>query len=111
MNGRMKSTESKNEKQPAKRSAFTVMNNVRDYCEQSDAKKVLLFTLATYSEGKGIYYPSNETLSDCDAQEQTYGSTDTERTGRRGRVGNFGIRARARSKAHSPFETVRRAKR
>jgi len=59
----MDATETNDEKQPRKRSAFTVMNNIRDLCDQSDARKLLLFTLATYCDGDGICYPSNETLA------------------------------------------------
>jgi Helix-turn-helix domain len=60
----MEANNQHDEKQPAKRSAFTLMNNIRDYCEQSDPKKLLLFTLATYCNGDGICYPSNKRLSD-----------------------------------------------
>ena len=59
----MQSGNDKDEKQTRKRTAFDLMNNVRDLCEQSDAKKLLLFTLATYCDGDGICYPSNETLA------------------------------------------------
>jgi helix-turn-helix protein len=58
----MQSGNDNDEKQPRKQSAFTIMNNVRDLCEQSDAKKVFLFTLATYCNGDGICYPSNHEL-------------------------------------------------
>jgi hypothetical protein len=44
------------------RNSFTVINNVRDHCQQPDAKKLLMFALATYSDGKGICWPSNRTL-------------------------------------------------
>jgi pyocin large subunit-like protein len=39
------------------------MSNVRDNCDQSDAKKLLLLILATYCDRDGICYPSNETLA------------------------------------------------
>ena len=39
------------------------MNNIRDNCEQPDAMKVLLFTLATYCDRGGICFPSNRTLA------------------------------------------------
>ena len=78
----MHASYSNDEKQPAKQGAFTIMNNVRDYCEQSDAKKVLLFTLATYCDGKGICYPSNETLSNVTRKSRAHGSADAERIGR-----------------------------
>jgi hypothetical protein len=42
--------------------AFTVINNVRDYCQQPDVKRWLLLILATYSDGKGICWPSNRKL-------------------------------------------------
>jgi hypothetical protein len=48
---------------PRTKNAFTLMNNVRDHCEQSDAKKLLLLVLATYCNGDGICYPSNKKLS------------------------------------------------
>jgi hypothetical protein len=59
----MHANEANDEKQPGKRSAFTIMSNVRDHCEQLDrAKKLLMLTLATYCNRDGICYPSNETL-------------------------------------------------
>jgi Helix-turn-helix domain len=58
----MKANKSPDDTQPAKQSAFSLMKSVRDHCEQSDAKKVLLFTLATYCDGDGICWPGNETL-------------------------------------------------
>ncbi len=42
--------------------AFTVINNVRDQCQQPADKKFLLLTLATYCDGKGICWPSNRAL-------------------------------------------------
>jgi len=49
--------------QPRKQTAFTLMNNVRDYCEQTGAKRLLMFVLATYCNRKGVCWPSNETLA------------------------------------------------
>src|SRR5437762_11929008 len=59
----MEPNDSNGEKQPRKRSAFTIMNNVRDNCKQPASKKVLMFVLATYCNGDGICYPGNETLA------------------------------------------------
>ncbi len=39
------------------------MNNVRDHCGQPDARKLLMFTLATYCNAEGKCFPSNETLA------------------------------------------------
>lgn len=39
------------------------MNSVRDLCAQPDAKKLLMLCLATYCNGDGICFPSNETLA------------------------------------------------
>jgi len=58
----MKAYDEIRERQLAKRSAFTLMNNIRDHCQQPDAKKLLLFSLATYCDGKGICWPGNEEL-------------------------------------------------
>jgi hypothetical protein len=44
------------------KNAFTVINNVRDHCQQPADKKFLLLTLATYCDGKGICWPSNRSL-------------------------------------------------
>jgi hypothetical protein len=52
-----------NDEKQTRKSAFTLMNNIRDYCEQSGPKKLFLFELATYSDSDGICYPSNETLA------------------------------------------------
>jgi Helix-turn-helix domain len=49
--------------QNEKRTAFTIMTSVRDNCKQPDARKLLMFTLATYCDGAGICWPSNETLA------------------------------------------------
>jgi hypothetical protein len=58
----MEPTDSQNEKQQPKRNAFTVMKNVRDMCKQSDARKNLMYALATYSNPDGICYPGNRAL-------------------------------------------------
>ena len=59
----MNANQSPIEKQAAgKQNAFTIMNNVRDHCKQSDAKVRLMFVLATYCNREGICWPSNETL-------------------------------------------------
>ena len=42
--------------------AFTVINNVRDHCQQPDVKRWLLLILATYCDRKGICWPSNRKL-------------------------------------------------
>jgi len=48
---------------PAKKSAFSLMNSVRDHCEQSAMNKFLLLVIATYCDGNGFCYPSNEKLA------------------------------------------------
>ena len=58
----MKSNSVPNESKQ-KRSAFTVINNVRDNCKQSVSKKLLMLTLATYCDGDGKCFPSNATLA------------------------------------------------
>jgi predicted ArsR family transcriptional regulator len=60
----MDDNEPADEKQERKRTAFTVMNAVRDLCKQPPAKKLVMLTLATYSDGDGICYPSNKKLAD-----------------------------------------------
>jgi len=59
----MESGDNHKQKQPATPSAFTLMKNVRDMCEQPDGRKLLLFTLATYCNQDGICYPGNKTLA------------------------------------------------
>jgi Helix-turn-helix domain len=59
----MDANDSQNEKQLRKPNAFTVIKNVRDMCELSDAKKILMFTLATYCNPDGICYPGNRVLA------------------------------------------------
>jgi hypothetical protein len=59
----MEPNQSSNEKQPAKRTAFTIMNNVRDHCGQPWARKSLLLLVATYANADGICYPSNALLA------------------------------------------------
>jgi hypothetical protein len=59
----MHATDESRQKQSEKRTAFTVMNNVRDYCKQPASKKVLMFVLATYCDHDGVCYPKNETLA------------------------------------------------
>jgi hypothetical protein len=41
------------------------MNNIRDFCDQSDAKKLLMMVLATYSNGDGLCFPGNLALADA----------------------------------------------
>jgi DNA-binding Lrp family transcriptional regulator len=48
-----------------KPSPFTVMNNIRDRCKQSDAKKLLMMILGTYSNGDGLCFPGNRALADA----------------------------------------------
>jgi Helix-turn-helix domain len=44
--------------------AFTVINNVRDMCEQKDSnKKLLMLTLATYCDRDGMCWPGNRALA------------------------------------------------
>src|SRR5438045_3495036 len=50
------------EKQERKRTAFTIMNNIRDHCQQPPIKKLLMLVLATYANEKGLCYPSNDRL-------------------------------------------------
>jgi hypothetical protein len=59
----MEPNQSTNEKQPARRSAFTVMNNVRDHCGQPWARKSLLLLIATYANADGVCWPSNALLA------------------------------------------------
>src|SRR5262245_503284 len=49
--------------QPKTRNAFILINNVRDHCNQSDAKVRLMFILASYCDREGVCWPSNETLA------------------------------------------------
>jgi len=60
----MEPNEPNGEKQLRKPNAFTLINNVRDHCNQSDAKVRLMFVLATHCDKRtGICFPSNELLA------------------------------------------------
>jgi hypothetical protein len=48
-----------------KQSAFTIMNNVRDHCKQSDAKKVLMYSIALYANADGKCWPGNRVLANA----------------------------------------------
>jgi hypothetical protein len=50
--------------------AFSVINAVRDMCEQPDGIKVLLFTLATYCDRDGVCFPSNRTLTQATGKSE-----------------------------------------
>jgi Helix-turn-helix domain len=63
MNSAMRANHEIRETQPAKRSAFTIMNNIRDHCDQPSEKKVLMFSIGLYANADGTCYPSNETLA------------------------------------------------
>ena len=49
--------------QATKRNSFSLMNNIRDYCELPSDYRDLLFTMATYCGGEGICWPGNDELS------------------------------------------------
>src|SRR5262245_45432196 len=46
-----------------KRTAFAIINNVRDRCAQGFARKNLMFTLATYCSADGMCWPGNRELA------------------------------------------------
>lgn len=48
---------------PKQPSFFKLMSNVRDHCTQPMRLKLLLFTVVSYSNGKGEAFPSNATLA------------------------------------------------
>jgi len=58
----METNDDASEGQQKNRSAFTVINNVRDQCQQPADKKFLLLTLATYCDGEAVCWPSNRLL-------------------------------------------------
>ena len=59
----MQTNEPSHETQSARRSAFTIMNNVRDHCRQPRNRKFLLLLIATYANSAGVCYPSNALLA------------------------------------------------
>jgi hypothetical protein len=59
----MKEYDEIRERQTGKRSAFTIMSNIRDHCKQSDAKKVLMFSIALYCDSDGLCFPGNRLLA------------------------------------------------
>src|SRR4051812_32121111 len=42
---------------------FALINAVRDMCEKPDSEKLLLLTLATYCNKRGVCFPANKTLA------------------------------------------------
>ena len=51
------------QKQLTRRSAFTIMSNVRDNCEQSASKKLLMLVIASYCDADGRCFPGNRLLA------------------------------------------------
>ena len=59
----MKTNDEIRETQTGKRSAFTIMSNVRDNCKQPPSKKLLVLVIASYCDPDGLCFPGNRLLA------------------------------------------------